>query len=47
MYTGCVVGDPSNPIYVKALLANLSKKYGNSKKGGKLAGLSWSAPRRR
>ncbi|MBL9085215.1 MAG: tetratricopeptide repeat protein [Planctomycetales bacterium] len=39
MYTQCVVGDPSNPIYVKALLANLSKKYGNSKKGSKLAGL--------
>lgn len=34
MYTQCVVGDPSNPIYVKALLANLSKKYNNNKKGG-------------
>lgn len=39
MYTQCVIGDPSNPIYVKALLANLSKKYGNNKKGAKLAGL--------
>ncbi|MGC3972000.1 MAG: tetratricopeptide repeat protein [Pirellulales bacterium] len=39
MYTQCVIGDPSNPIYVKALLANLSKKYNNNKKGGKLAGL--------
>lgn len=39
MYTQCVIGDPSNPIYVKAMLANLSKKFNNNKKGGKLAGL--------
>jgi tetratricopeptide (TPR) repeat protein len=40
MYTQCLHGDPGNPIYVKAFLDNLSKKYGNNKKGAKLAGLT-------
>jgi tetratricopeptide (TPR) repeat protein len=39
MYSRCIVGDPGNPLYVKAFLTNLSKKYNNNKKGGKLAGL--------
>ncbi|MCE9605961.1 MAG: tetratricopeptide repeat protein [Planctomycetia bacterium] len=39
MYIQAVIGDPSNPIYVKAMLSNLSKKYNNNKKGAKLAGL--------
>ncbi len=39
MYTNCVAGDPGNPLYVKAFLANLNKKYGNNKKGAKLAGI--------
>jgi len=39
MFGQCVVGDPSNPIYVKAYLANLSKKYNHNKKGSKLAGM--------
>lgn len=39
MYTQCLHGDPGNPVYVKAFLDNLNKKYGNNKKGAKLAGL--------
>jgi tetratricopeptide (TPR) repeat protein len=39
MYQNAVVGDPSNPIYVKALLNNLSKKYANNKTGAKMANL--------
>lgn len=39
MYTQCVLGDPANPIYVKSFLANLQKKYGDNKKGGKMAAL--------
>ena len=39
LYGQCIVGDPANPLYVKAFLANLSKKYGNNKKGSKLAGI--------
>lgn len=39
MYQNAVVGDPSNPIYVKALLNNLSKKYNNNKTGAAMAKL--------
>lgn len=37
MYMQAVSGDPSNPIYVKAMLVNLSKKFNNNKTGGKLS----------
>lgn len=33
----CVTGDPGNPIYVRAYIENLQKKYGNAKKIGALA----------
>jgi tetratricopeptide (TPR) repeat protein len=39
LYAQCLHGDPSNPIYAKAYLANLSKKYNNNKTGGKMAGM--------
>jgi tetratricopeptide (TPR) repeat protein len=39
MFTRCVMGDPSNAIYVTNFLANLQKKYGNDKKGSSLAGM--------
>ncbi|MCA9259320.1 MAG: tetratricopeptide repeat protein [Planctomycetales bacterium] len=35
----CVVEDPASDIYLKGFLDNLRKKYGNSKKGAKLAAL--------
>ncbi len=37
MFTQCVVGDPSNPIYVGSFIGNLHKKYNNNKTGAKLA----------
>jgi len=37
MFTQCVVGDPSNPIYVGNFIGNLHKKYNNNKSGAKLA----------
>ena len=39
LFTQCVVEDPDNLIYLQRFLANLQKKYGDNKKGGKLAGL--------
>jgi hypothetical protein len=33
----CVLGDPSNAVYVRAFVENLHKKYGNNKKGSPLA----------
>lgn len=33
----CVTGDPSNPIYIRAYIENLHKKYGNNRKGSTLA----------
>ncbi len=38
MFTMCVKGDLGNYLYVQNFLDNLCKKYGNNKKGGKLAG---------
>jgi tetratricopeptide (TPR) repeat protein len=35
----CVAEDPANIVYLQACLANLHKKYGNNKKGAKLASL--------
>ena len=39
LFTQCVVEDPDNLIYLQRFLANLQKKFGDNKKGGKLAGL--------
>lgn len=39
MYGQCLAGDPGNPIYVRAFLDNLNKKYGDNKRGSKLAGM--------
>jgi tetratricopeptide (TPR) repeat protein len=39
LYTQCVSEDPASIIYLQAFLTNLHKKYGNNKKGAKLAGL--------
>ena len=33
----CVLGDPGNPIYVRAFIENLQKKYNNNRKGSPLA----------
>ena len=40
MFLPCVLGDPSNVIYLKTFLANLKKKYGEKKKKGALSFLS-------
>jgi tetratricopeptide (TPR) repeat protein len=39
LFSQCVSEDPANLIYLQSFLANLQKKYGDNKKGGKLAGL--------
>jgi tetratricopeptide (TPR) repeat protein len=38
LYTQCVSEDPANVVYLQAFLTNLQKKYGNNKKGARLAG---------
>lgn len=45
MYQQAVLGDPSNPIYIKGMLSNLSKKFNNNKKGGKMSGLKLAPAR--
>lgn len=45
MYTQCILGDPGNTIYARNFLGNLQKKYGNNKKGSKLAAVT-GAPHR-
>jgi tetratricopeptide (TPR) repeat protein len=39
LLTQCVVDDPGNLVYLQHFLANLAQKYGNNKKGARLAGL--------
>lgn len=39
LFEQCVLGDPSNPIYVQNYVGNLQKKYNNNKTGSKLAQL--------
>jgi tetratricopeptide (TPR) repeat protein len=39
LLTSCVVGDPGNPFYTDAFLANLYRKYNSGKKGGLLSSL--------
>ncbi|HEV3007099.1 MAG TPA: hypothetical protein VGX78_21690 [Pirellulales bacterium] len=43
MFTQCVVGDPSNPIYVENFIGNLHRKYNNNKTGAKLASMRGAA----
>jgi tetratricopeptide (TPR) repeat protein len=45
LYTQCLVDDPANLIYLQHLLANLSQKYGNSKKGSKLSAIRLTTAR--
>ncbi len=33
LFAQCVIGDPSNPIYVQNYVGNLQRKYDNNKKG--------------
>jgi tetratricopeptide (TPR) repeat protein len=39
LFTQCVVEDPGNTIYLQDYFANLHKKYGDNKKGARLARL--------
>lgn len=39
LLTQCVSEDPGNLIYLQHLLGNLAQKYGNNKRGARLAGL--------
>jgi tetratricopeptide (TPR) repeat protein len=39
LLTQCVSEDPANVVYLQSFLANLQKKYGNNKRGSRLAGL--------
>jgi tetratricopeptide (TPR) repeat protein len=45
LFTECVVEDPANLVYLQSFLANLQKKYGDNKKGAKLARLKLKGPR--
>ncbi len=40
MYRQCLEGDPGNPIYIRAFLDNLNKKYNQNLRGSKLAALT-------
>ena len=46
LFTQCVVGDPSNFVYLQSFLGNLKKKYNNNKKGGNLAFIKGAGARR-
>ena len=39
LFTQCVSEDPGNIVYLQNFFSNLQKKYGDNKKGAKLAGL--------
>ena len=39
LFSQCIVEDPANLIYLQSFLGNLQNKYGDNKKGAKLAGL--------
>ena len=41
----CVADDPGNLIYLQHLVGNLAQKYGNNKRGAKLAGLKIKSSR--
>lgn len=39
LFTQCVVEDPGNLVYLQHFLGNLQKKYGDNRKGSRLAGM--------
>ncbi|MCA9232231.1 MAG: tetratricopeptide repeat protein, partial [Planctomycetales bacterium] len=39
LFTQCVAEDPASLVYLQSFFANLQQKYGDNKKGAKLAGL--------
>jgi tetratricopeptide (TPR) repeat protein len=45
LYTQCLIDDPANLIYLQHLLANLSQKFGNSKKGSTFTAIKITRPR--
>jgi tetratricopeptide (TPR) repeat protein len=47
LFSQCVAEDPANLIYLQSFLANLQSKYGDKKKGAKLAGLKIKSHRSR
>ena len=45
LFTQCVVEDPGNLVYLQSFLTNLQKKYGDNRKGSRLAGLKIKSKR--
>ena len=45
LFTQCVTDDPGNLVYLQHFLTNLAKKYGDNKKGARLAGLKIKSSR--
>ncbi|HEY4234570.1 MAG TPA: hypothetical protein VGM76_14140 [Lacipirellulaceae bacterium] len=45
LFTQCVSDDPGNLVYLQHFLTNLAKKYGDNKKGARLAGLKLKSSR--
>jgi tetratricopeptide (TPR) repeat protein len=45
LFTQCVMDDPGNLVYLQHFLTNLAKKYGDNKKGARLAGLKLKSGR--
>jgi tetratricopeptide (TPR) repeat protein len=46
LFAQCVIGDPSNMLYLQGFMANLKQKYNNNKKGNNLAFLKLAGLRR-
>jgi tetratricopeptide (TPR) repeat protein len=46
LFSQCVVGDPSNMLYLQGFMANLKQKYNNNKKGNNMAFLKLAGLRR-
>lgn len=45
LFTQCVVEDPCNLVYLQNFVLNLQKKYGDNRKGSRLAGLKIKSQR--
>lgn len=45
LFSQCVTEDPGNLVYLQEFLANLQKKYGDNRKGSRLAGLKIKSKR--
>jgi len=45
LFTQCLVEDPGNLVYLQNFLGNLQKKYGDNRKGSRLAGLKIKSKR--